>query len=297
MSAWDGIGSFGVWLGALRLSSADASRAAAAEVEALGYGSFWVSDTPTTRDPFAAAGVVLAATSSLVVGTGIANVWGRDASAMNGGAAALAEAYPSRFVLGLGVSHSPDVARRGHAYQAPVAKMRSYLDELDASPYDPPVAPAPAPRMLAALGPRMLELARDRADGALPYLVTPEHTKLARDILGPAKALIPEQTLVVETDPSVARAAGRSFLTYYLAMPNYQNSLLRLGFTSEDLAGGGSDRLVDALVPWGSVETVASRVREHLSAGADHVAIQPLVSANDPLGLGQLRALAPFLLG
>lgn len=295
MSTLDRIGKVGAWLGPVRLASAAVAREAAAEVEALGYGSFWVSDTPTSRDPFAASAVALAATSSLVVGTGIANVWGRDAAAMNGGAQALAEAYPSRFVLGLGVSHSPDVAARGHRYVSPVTKMRTYLSELDESPYDPPSVPSP--RLLAALGPRMLELSRDRADGALPYLVTPEHTKLARDLLGPSKVLIPEQTLLLETSPSVARAAAREFLAYYLAMPNYQNSLLRLGFTSVDLSGGGSDRLVDALVPWGSVESVAERVRAHLEAGADHVTLQPLPRDGDPVGLEQLRLLAPALLG
>ncbi|MBM7786831.1 TIGR03620 family F420-dependent LLM class oxidoreductase [Tenggerimyces flavus] len=297
MSALDRIGQVGAWLGPVRLASAATMREAASTVEALGYGSFWVSDTPTTRDPFSASAVVLAATSSLVVGTGIANVWGRDAAAMNGASQALAEAYPSRFVLGLGVSHSPDVARRGHAYVSPVAKMRSYLDELDASPYDPPAPAVAAPRMLAALGPRMLELSRDRTAGALPYLTTPEHTKLARDLLGPGSALIPEQTLVLESSPSAAREAGREFLTHYLAMPNYQNNLLRMGFTYEDLSGGGSDRLVDALVAWRSVETVAERIRDHLAAGADHVALQPLPRPGDPLGLEQLRLLAPLLVG
>lgn len=297
MSALDRLGKVGTWLGPVRLAPAAAMREAAVEVESLGYGSFWVSDTPTTRDPFSASAVVLAATSTLVVGTGIANIWGRDAAAMNGAAQTLAEAYPSRFILGLGVSHSPDVAQRGHTYVSPLAKMRSYLSELDASPYDAPAPSVAAPRILAALGPKMLELSRDLADGATPYLVTPEHTKLSRDLLGPSRALIPEQALVVESSASVARDLAREFLTYYLAMPNYLNNLLRLGFVEADFADGGSDRLVDALVPWGSADSVAARVREHLAAGADHVALQPLPRPGDPMGLKQLRLLAPLLLG
>lgn len=290
------LGRVGVWLGSLNWVSSAAAREAAAEIETLGYGSLWVSDTPMTKDPFSNVALLLAATQRLTFGTGIANVWGRDATAMNAGAQTLGEAFPGRFVLGLGVSHLPPVQARGHAYERPLAKMRGYLDELAAAQWEPPAPAEPVPTVLAALRPKMLELARDRTDGAHPYFVPTDHTARAREILGDGPLLVPEQPVLVETDPARARAAARDHTAFYLQLPNYANNLRSLGFDDDELTGGGSDRLVDAVVAWGSVETIRARIEEHLAAGADSVLIQP-VAPRRGLGMDQLRDLAPALLG
>lgn len=288
------LGRVGVW-GALARESSAQERPAAAEIERFGYGALWFGEGPTTKEAFAHAAVLLAATERIVVATGIANIYGRDPTAMNNAGLALAEAYPGRFVLGLGVSHLPLVQARGHDYARPLTAMRAYLDAMDRVKYAPKPPPEPPPRVLAALRRRMLQLARDRADGAHPYLVTPEHTARARAVLGTGPLLAPEQAVVVETDPARARAAGRHHLAVYLTLPNYVNNFREMGFGDADLAGGGSDRLVDALVAWGDVEAVAERVRQHHGAGADHVAVQAI--ATDPgRALDDLRVLAPALL-
>src|SRR5499427_5777068 len=183
----------------------------------------------------------------------------------------LTETYPGRFLLGLGVSHQQIVDReQAGRYSRPVERMGEYLDALDSGPN--PVQRAE--RVLAAQGPRMLALARDRGAGAHPYLVTVEHTALARDVLGPDRLLAPEQAVVLEADPVRARMIGREHLAPYLQLPNYTNNWLRLGFTADDLAGGGSDRLIDGLVAWGTTEAIRNRIGEHYRAGADHVSIQ-----------------------
>jgi probable F420-dependent oxidoreductase len=211
--------------------------------------------------------------------------------AMANGARALADAYPDRFLLGVGVSHAPSVAERGHTYASPIETMRTYLDAMDAAPYRP-VAPARPPlRVLAALGPRMLELAAERAWGAHPYFTPVEHTAFARKTLGDGPLLAPEQGFLLNTDPAEAHATARAHMGYYLALDNYRNNLLRLGFSEEDVAGEGSDRLVDAIVAWGDVESVTDRVKAHLDAGADHVCVQAL--GPDPLE--ELRKVAQSL--
>ncbi|MGG7571321.1 LLM class F420-dependent oxidoreductase [Streptomyces sirii] len=289
------IGRIGVWHGGLGLVPAATARKAATEIEQLGYGALWFGENPTTESA-SLAGVLLATTERITVATGIANIWVRDASAAYAAAQTLAEAYDGRFLLGLGASHAPIIGQRGHTYTKPLAAMRAYLDAMDAAPYDGPVAdPAPG-RVLAALGPKMLELARDRTAGAHPYFVTPEHTARAREILGTDPLLAPEQAVLLETDPAKARALAREHHTrFYLQLPNYTGNLRRLGFDDADFAEGGSDRLVDAIVAWGDEDAVLRRVREHLDAGADHVAVQP-VAAHRGLGLEQLRKLAPVLL-
>ncbi len=290
------LGQVGVWLGAaLNRTDAPASRDAAAEIEALGYGSLWLSDTPSGKDPFANAAILLAATQRIAVATGIANVWGRDATAMNSAARTLGEGFAGRFLLGIGVSHPPAVSGRGHTYERPLAKMRSYLDDLDAAPYDAPRPPGPVPTVLAALRRRMLELSRDRSHGAHPYFVPTSHTAEARRVLGAGPLLIPEQAVVLETDPDRARTVARAHTTRYLGLTNYVNNLRALGFSDTDVAGAGSDRLVDAVVAWGDVDAIRARVREHLDAGANTVLIQPLPADTDS-SLGQLRELAPALL-
>ena len=285
------LGTIGVWLGPVGTLPAAEEREAARELEALGYGALWFGETPLGKEAFAHAALLLDATERVAVGTGIMNIWLREPSAARNGAATLGEAHPGRFVLGMGVSHPHVVARMGHEYKRPLSAMRSYLDGMDAIDYLAPQPAAPVPRVLAALAPKMLELARERSDGAHPYLVTPEHTRRAREALGAAKLLAPEQAFVLETDPARARELGRAHLERYIKAENYVRSWLLLGFEEEDTRDGGSDRLVDALVAWGDEEAVRARVAEHHAAGADHVCVQAVGS--DPMG--ELRRLAPAL--
>lgn len=291
------LGPVGAWLTLLGLQSAARERAAAAAIERLGYPALWFGETPVNKEAFVHAGLLLAATERIVLATGIANIYARDPSATNAAANALGEAYPGRFVLGIGVSHAPAVAQRGHAYAKPVTAMREYLDALDETRYLAP-APDPAPPLvLAALRRRMLELGRDRAHGVHPYLVTPAHTARARAVLGPGPVLAPEQGVVLETDPGRARAIAREHLTNYLKLPNYTNSWREDGFGDADFADGGSDRLVDAIVVWGDEQAIAARVSAHLDAGADHVAVQVLDPDRRGLPVRQWQQLAPALLG
>ncbi|MFI6504610.1 TIGR03620 family F420-dependent LLM class oxidoreductase [Nonomuraea typhae] len=290
-------GRIGVWHPHLGRGPAELSRQAAVTLQSLGYGTLWVNEGPGSREPLAAAAILLAATSRIAIGTGIASIWARDATAMAAGAATLGEAFEGRFILGLGVSHGVLVENRGHTYAKPVSAMRAYLDQMDQTVIDVPAPSHPAPRLLAALRPKMLELSRDRAGGAHSYFVPPEHTANARAILGPDRLLVPEQAVVIEPDAAKARAIARAHMHHYLRLPNYVNNLKELGYTDDDLAGDGSDRLVDAIVAWGTEEAVVTRIRAHWDAGADHVALQPL-SPNTPDladAVTQLERLAPAL--
>lgn len=263
------VGRVGIWVPS-RLIPGPAGLEAAAELDELGFGALWLGgaagDLRLVTD-------LLGVTRRLVVATGIVNVWTEPAGPTAQAYAAAADAYPDRVLLGIGASHRHLVERAtGQRYERPYSKVESYLDDLDA-------AQPPVPRMgrgVAALGPRMLALAGRRSLGAHPYLVTPEHTRLAREILGPGPLLAPEQTVVLETDPDKARTVAREMVTRYFIAPNYTNNWLRLGFTPDDFAGAGSDRLVDALVAWGDVATVLARIEEHHQAGADHVCVQVL---------------------
>ena len=265
-------------------------------MEELGYGALWFGEA-VGREALTNAGLLLAATKRMVIATGIANIYARDAFAMASGQKTLAEAYPDRFLLGLGVSHIPLVERlRGHRYEKPVATMSAYLDAMDQAPYQavpPPTKPA---RVLAALGPKMLELSGQRADGAHPYNTNPKHTAEARGILGTQPYLCPEQAVVLETDAEKARAIGRAFLGIYLGLPNYTNNFLRLGFEESDFKDGGSNKLIDAIIAWGDLNAIRNRVREHHSAGADHVCIQVLTADPKGLPLQEWRELAGALL-
>jgi probable F420-dependent oxidoreductase len=283
-----------VWLASLRPATIEQERAAARRIETLGYGSLWAGEVIGGKEAFAHQAVLLTATEQIVTGTGIANIWARHPATMQAGAATLGAAYPGRFILGIGVSHAPMVERSGQTYDRPFTRMVEYLDGMDRVSGDVPVTDVPVPRMLAALGPRMLALARDRADGAHPYFVPVEHTPVARQILGPDRLLIPEQALVLSSDAEQARSVARGHMTSYLRLPNYVNNLRRLGYSDEDVAGSGSDRLVDALVVWGDEERVANRVREHLDGGADHVLLQPLGDLDS--AMAQLERLAPAVL-
>jgi probable F420-dependent oxidoreductase len=275
-------------------ASIDEERRAARRIEELGYGSLWTGEIVGGKEAFAHQSVLLAATEHILTGTGIANVWARQPGAMEGGAATLGAAYPGRFVLGIGISHGPIVDLSGQTYEKPMEKMVGYLDGMDAAVVYGPATEIPVPRLLAALRPKMLSLARDRADGAHPYLIPSAHTALAREVLGPEKLLVPEQAVVLESDATEARRIARSHLSGYLLLPNYVNNLKHLGY-ADDLADGGSDRLVDAIVAWGSEEDIARRVKEHHDNGADHVVLQPL--GDIAAGIGQLERLAPVLLG
>ncbi|MHB1525642.1 MAG: LLM class F420-dependent oxidoreductase [Candidatus Dormibacteria bacterium] len=288
------LGRFGVWTSALDRQPAVVVRGAVARLEGLGFGTLWVGES-YRREIFANASLLLGASDRMVVGSGIASIWARDAQAMRAGQLTLDEAYQGRFLLGLGVSHVPLVNPRGHAYDRPYSAMRAYLDAMDQAQYDAPMPTDRPLRVLAALGPRMLELAAARADGAHPYFVPVEHTEQARAVLGSGKLLCPEQAVVLESDPKVARATARRHTSSYLRLPNYRHNLERLGFKSEDFEEGGSDRLVDAVVGWGDVGRVATRVREHLTAGADHVAIQVIVPDPAQVPTAEWTALAAEL--
>lgn len=291
------IGRVGVWSFALqRLSAAD-ERAAMRELERLLYPTVWMPESLGSKEVFAHAAILLAGSERAIVAPGIASIYARDPMAMANGAKTLAEAYPGRFVLGIGVSHAPSVAIRGASYGKPIETMAEYLDGMQAAQYAGPDVAEPVPLVLAALGPRMLELAATRADGAHPYFVPLEHTPMARAALGPEPCLAVEQTAVLSTDADEARRIGRAFARHYLALPNYANNLRRLGWSDEDIASDGSDRLIDAVIAWGDVDAIVERVRAHLDAGADHVCVQLRAESSADPALAGLAELASGLLG
>lgn len=293
------LGRIGVWSGALNGTPVGRLADVAREIESLGYGTLWYGEAPGGRDTLTQAMMLLGATERLVVGTGIANVYLRDASAINAGARTLNALHPGRFVLGLGVSHAPLIdTMTVQQYGKPLATMRRYLDAIEAAPLRTPEAADPAPPIvLAALGPKMLGLARDRTQGAHPYLVTPAHTREARAALGPDRLLAVEQGVVLTTDREDGLRRARTHLEIYKGLPNYRNNWLRLGFTEDDLAGDLSDRLVEALIVWGDEDTIYARVAEHQEAGADHVCLQVLGEERNDLALEGIRRLVPAARG
>ncbi len=290
------LGRVGAWSFALETLTAAEEREAVRRIEDLGYPAVWVPEAVTSREIFSHASWLLASTERMVVASGIANIWARDAVAMANGWRMLTDAYPGRFVLGLGVSHEGSVGRRGGRYERPYSRMRAYLDAMDRAASSAPEPEAEPRRMLAALGPRMLELAAERSLGAHPYFVPVEHTAFARARLGPEPVLAVEQTVVLETDPAEARRIARLFAVDYLQTPNYARNLRRMGWSDQDIAGQGSDALIDAVVAWGDVDRIASRVREHLQAGADHVCVQVVSEDETDVCLKELAELAPALL-
>jgi len=288
------LGSTGIWTSQLDDLPAAHAQEIAAELETLGFGALWFGEA-FGREALTQAGLLLAGTRRIVIATGIANIYGRDPVTMAAGQKTLAEAYPNRFLLGLGVSHVPLVEQlRGHRYDKPVATMRGYLDAMDQTPYRAAPASIKPLRVLAALGPQMLRLAAERADGAHPYNTTAEHTAQARKLLGAGPLLCPEQAVILETNATRARAIARKFLAL-LTLPNYTNNFLRLGFTETDFANGGSDRLIDAVIAWGDLKAVLSRIEEHRSAGADHVCIQVLTQDQQDFPLSESRTIAAAL--
>ena len=283
----------GIWSPALRFGDAEEAAERALELEGLGYSALWIPDVG--GDLFGPLANLLGATSTITIATGILNVWMHTPQESAAQHAALTAAHGARFLCGLGISHRPliDRVRAPGAYLKPIATMTAYLDGLDAAE----VPLAKSDRVIAALGPKMLELARARSAGTHPYLVTPELTAKARAGIGPDGLVACEQGVVLDTNPATARATARLHLKTYLGLPNYSNNWKRQGFTDEDIADGGSDHLVDALVVWGDEATIAARVQAHRDAGADHVCIQVL--SDDPMSFPkeQWRALAPALIG
>jgi probable F420-dependent oxidoreductase len=284
----------GVWSSAVANRPAAELREALPEVEALGYSAMWVGEA-FSRENLSASALALSWTEDLVVATGITNIYARDPTATRAGAATLGEAFPGRFVLGLGVSHQHAVELRGQTYGPALTTMRAYLDGMSAALYRGPEPPVRVPVVLAALGPKMLDLARESTDGAHPYFVPVEHTAQARERLGAGKLLAPEQAVILTNDESRVRELAREHVAFYMTAPNYRNSMLRLGFEEADLEDGGSERLQDAIVAWGDENAIRDRVKAHLDAGADHVCIQTLPSGE--LDLEALRRLAPALRG
>ena len=275
------LGKIGVWTSYRPFGIARAGEAATS-IEQLGYGSWWIGASPHVPD----VRPVLEATSTLVAATGILNVWANEPAATAAAAAAMRADFPGRFMLGIGIGH-PEATTD---YRKPLAAMRAFLDGLDAADTPPPRQE----RCLAALGPKMLELASERAAGTHTYFVPVEHTRAARERLGPGKLVAAELACVVNSDPVRARAVARDYAQLYLTLRNYVQNLLHYGFTDDDVANGGSDRLIDALVPQGSAEEIAEIVHAHLDAGADHVCLQPL--GEDGIPRNAWTALANALL-
>ena len=283
----------GVWYFTDGMSASEAAESAQ-RIESLGYSALWIPET-VGRHPFAHAAWLLANTSELVVATGIASIYHREPGVTLAAQNTLAEQSGNRFLLGLGVSHKPMVEGvRGLTYGKPVTTMREYLEKMDASPYSGPKPASAPPRVIAALGPRMLELARDACQGAHPYFTSPEHTAMAREVLGPDAWLCVEQKVILEEDPGKARGLARQTAQVYIGLPNYRNNWLRMGLEESDFDDGGSDRFVDATFAWGDAAAIRARIQAHYDAGATHVCIQPVhpQGAFGPLHWETLEALA-----
>jgi probable F420-dependent oxidoreductase len=283
------VGRIGVWWSGSWHVAEDPTVDAAAELESLGYGALWASGgfDPGLSPLF---GQLLASTTRVAVASGIVSMWTGAPADVGPAVADLESRFPERFLLGIGASHAPMVSD----YARPYSHMVAYLDALDA--LETPVLVER--RALAALGHRMLELAAQRAAGAHPYFVPVEHTVRARSILGPAPLLAPEVAVVLETDPAAARALAREYASLYLGLPNYTQNLRTFGFGDGDIDGGGSDRLIDAVIPWGTATTIATRIREHHDAGADHVCLQVIPpTGRDGFPLAEYRELAGVLFG
>ncbi|HEX5365416.1 MAG TPA: TIGR03620 family F420-dependent LLM class oxidoreductase [Acidimicrobiales bacterium] len=290
------VGRVGIWTGQLDLQPAARAREVAAELDELGYGALWVPEA-VGRDALTHASVLLDATRRLVVATGVANIYNRLPNVAVMAQRLLADDSGGRFLLGLGVSHRQLVeGMLRQDWSRPYSSMRSYLDRLDDAFVVSPPPAEPPPRVLAALGPRMLALAAERAWGAHTYFVPVEHASMARQVMGDGPMLLVEQAAVLATDPQVAREAARKHMGTYLSLPNYVGNLRRLGWDDADLADGGSDALVDALVAWGEPEAVAARVAAQLEAGADHVCVQLVEQDATALPVEGWRRLAPALL-
>jgi len=287
------IGKVGIWA-MLEAMTAPETLDFAKTLERHGYRALWIPEGPG-RDPFSHAAYLLSHTTNLVVATGIANIWARDATAMASASRTVAEISQGRFVLGIGVSHKPVLAARGQRYDKPYSYMKEYLPKLKNALQKAPLAKEQIPLLIAALHPKMLDLAAAQANGTHPYFVPPEHTAKVRTQIGPDPWICVEQAVILETDTAKARAAARQHMSFYITqLPNYRNNLKALGWQDADFEKGCSDRLVDAIVAWGSAEKIRERIEAHFTAGATHVCIQALRPDGKPLpDLDALAALAP----
>jgi probable F420-dependent oxidoreductase len=280
------LGRLGVWSIDIRRAD-EPALGAAAELERLGYGTIWYPAGSGTRG-FDIAQALLAGTEHITVATGITSIWATTAAESNAGFAGLELDHPGRFLLGVGASHGPMVDRGNPGrYRRPLASTAQYLDELTTVPRES--------RILAALGPKMLDLAKNQTIGAHPYLVTPAITEGVRSALGAGPTVAVEQGVVLETDPQRARASARQHLSGYFDLPNYVHNWLRSGYTEDEVATPGSDRLVDDLIAWGTAEQVGNRIREHYAAGADHVCVQ-VIGGGQPVPVEQWKAIAAEVL-
>ena len=286
------LGRVGVWTFAFDALPAADVRSAVAAIEDLGFPAVWIPEGGASREVFAHLSLLLASTSRITVCSGIANVTARHPEAMAGGVRTLADAYGERVVLGIGVGHQVTTDRRGQAWDRPIQRMASYLDAMEAREMGPAPA-APVRLLLAALGPRMLALAAERARGAHTYFVPVEHTAWARAELGREPVLAVEQTAIVTRDADAARRLAREWSASYLELPNYANNWRRMGFDEDDVRG--SDRLLRSAFAWGDAGAVADRVREHLDAGADHVCVQLISDRDDDVGLDTLGELVELV--
>lgn len=285
------LGRIGLWAADFDLQPMAKAQEAIAQVEEMGYGAVWVPEA-VIREPFASTALLLSATKKMVLATGIASLHARTAQTMQAGWKTLTEAFPDRFLLGIGVSHAPMVqgVHKGN-YDKPYSTMVEYLDAMDNGIFFA-AAPTTAPqRVLAALGPKMLKLAAERGAGAHPYFTPVEHTAFARETMGANALLAPELAVVLETDAKKAREIARKYMTTYTRLPNYTNNLKRFGFTEEEITHQ-EDRLVDAIVAWGSIDNVTAAVKRHLDAGADHVCIQVLTDKPGTLPMREWQELA-----
>jgi probable F420-dependent oxidoreductase len=288
-------GRLGLFAGPLNSQPTQTQREFIREVERLGYGTLWYGEA-LAQEAFARGAIYLAATERLVIASGIANIWARDAAAMANGGRTLAEAWPGRFILGIGVSHAPLVRMRGHDYEKPYSAMREYLGAMAAAPWRGPEVELP-PIVLAALGPKMVGLAGEHTAGAYPYFSTAEHIREVRSILGPEPFLAADLPVVLARDQAAARTIGDRHLAFYLGSANYRNNLLRIGWSVADLQPPGSDALFEAIVAWGDLNRIGGKVRERFEAGADQVVLN-IVPADPPaLPLVELRQLAPLTYG
>ncbi|CAG4901961.1 MULTISPECIES: TIGR03620 family F420-dependent LLM class oxidoreductase [Acidithrix] len=286
----------GLWTAALDYVPTSQAQTYAAELEELGYGSIWLPEV-AGREVFVHLALLLSQTKHLVGATGIANIWARDAVSMTASTKSLTEAFPERVVVGLGVSHRTLVEDlRGHSYETPLVAMSKYLDAMKAAPFTASRPTTPSRVVLAALGPKMIALAAEKTDGILTYFVPPEHTAEAKSVMGNRGTLCVEQAVLLESDPIRAREIGRAHTAIYIGLPNYQNNFKRMGFGADDFENGGSDRLVDTVVAWGSEEQIMDRVKAHFDAGADHVCVQMLAPGRRDVPHEAWRALAPSLM-
>jgi probable F420-dependent oxidoreductase len=288
-------GRFGVFAGPLNAHPSDAQRGFVREMERFGYGTLWYGES-LAQEAFARGAMFLAATRRLTIASGIANIWARDATAMANGGRTLAEAWPGRFILGIGVGHRPNVEVRGHAYERPYSAMRAYLDAIAEAPYRGPAVELP-PVVLAALGPRMVALAAEKTAGAYPYFTTIDHVREVRLGLGPEPFLAADLPVVLAENLPAARAVGNRHLTGYLRSENYRNNLLRLGWTEAQLEPPGSDELFEAIVAWGGLTRIREQVQRRFEAGADHVVFNLVGPDPAVLPVRELAALAPLVRG